>query len=31
MISLTMLDRRIRSIDDIKAFNNIKGSEYKHL
>ena len=29
MISLTMLDRRIRSIEDIKAFNNIKGSEYK--
>lgn len=29
MISLTMLDRRIRSIEDIKAFNNVKGSEYK--
>lgn len=29
MVSLTELDRRIRSIDDIRAFNNIKGSEYK--
>lgn len=31
MISLTMLDRRIRSIEDIKAFNNINGSEPKSV
>lgn len=29
MINLDILDKRIRSVDDIKSFSNINGSEYK--